>query len=292
MATTISERLPATQLRMSSLWPLALGLAVLAIPTIATLGQQVWSKEEGAHGPIVLATGLWLLWRQRDAMLAAAAPGRDWITVPVMLVCLAVYIFGRAYDYISLEVAALYGLGLALMYACFGVRVMMTNWFPLLYLAFLVPPPGWFMDSLTAPLKLFVSFAATEGLQAVGIPVYREGVTLMIAQYQLLVEDACSGMNSITGLVAISLFYIYLLRNASWRYSLLLVALVIPIAIVANIIRIVTLVLLTYFFGDAVAQGFLHMAAGIFLFVTALLLVFAVDSLLSRLILKPKATAA
>ena len=77
-----------------------------------------------------------------------------------------------------------------------------------------------------------------------------------------------------------------------WRYSLLLVALVIPIAIVANIIRIVTLVLLTYFFGDAVAQGFLHMAAGIFLFVTALLLVFAVDSLLSRLILKPKATAA
>jgi len=291
VATTISERLPVTRSGISNLWPLALGLAVLAIPTIGTLGQQVWSKEEGAHGPIVLATGLWLLWRQRDAMLAAAVPGRDWITVPVMLVCLAVYIFGRAYDYISLEVAALYGLGLALVYACFGLRVMMTNWFPLLYLAFLVPPPGWFMDSLTAPLKLFVSFAATEGLQTVGIPVYREGVTLMIAQYQLLVEDACSGMNSITGLVAISLFYIYLLRNASWRYSLLLVALVIPIAIVANIIRIVTLVLLTYFFGDAVAQGFLHMAAGIFLFVTALLLVFAVDSLLSRLLFKPKAAA-
>lgn len=59
----------------------------------------------------------------------------------------------------------------------------------------------------------------------------------------------------------------------------------------ANIIRIVTLVLLTYFFGDAVAQGFLHMAAGIFLFVTALLLVFAVDNLMSRL-LKPKGAAA
>ena len=132
--------------------------------------------------------------------------------------------------------------------------------------------------------QLFVSFAATEGLQAVGIPVFREGVTLMIGHYQLLVEDACSGMNSITGLVAISLFYIYLLRNASWRYSLFLVALVIPIAIVANIIRIVVLVLLTYFFGDAVAQGFLHMAAGIFLFVTALLLVFAVDNLMSRLL--------
>ncbi|WP_312162814.1 exosortase V [Phenylobacterium sp.] len=273
------------------MWAVALGMALLSVPTLATLGEQVWSKEAGAHGPIVLATGLWLLWRKRGEMLAAASPGSDWLTVPAMAASLALYVFGRAYDFISLEVMGLYGVGLSLLYAAFGLKVLLTNWFPLLYLGFLAPLPGWLMDSFTAPLKLFVSFAATEGLQAVGIPVFREGVTLMIGHYQLLVEDACSGMNSITGLVAISLFYIYLLRNASWRYSLFLVALVIPIAIVANIIRIVTLVLLTYFFGDAVAQGFLHMAAGIFLFVTALLLVFAVDNLMSRL-LTLKAAAA
>jgi exosortase len=140
------------------------------------------------------------------------------------------------------------------------------------------------MDRLTAPLKVFVSYVTTGGLQLLGIPVFREGVTLMVAQYQLLVEDACSGMNSMTGLVAISLFYIYLLRNASWRYSLLLVALVIPIAIVANIIRVATLVLLTFYFGDAVAQGFLHMAAGLLLFTSALLLVFLVDNLLAYIL--------
>jgi exosortase len=291
VASTVSENLPRSRPVVTNAWVIALGMALLSIPTIATLGEQVWSKEAGAHGPIVLATGLWLLWRQRDEMAAAASPGGDWLTIPAMIASLALYVFGRAYDFISLEVMGLYGVGVALMYACFGLKVVMTHWFPLLYLGFLVPPPGWFMDGITAPLKLFVSFAATEGLQAVGIPVFREGVTLLIGHYQLLVEDACSGMNSITGLVAISLFYIYLLRNASWRYSLFLVALVIPIAIVANIIRIVTLVLLTYFFGDAVAQGFLHMAAGIFLFVTALLLVFAVDNLMSRL-LKPKGAAA
>ncbi|MBB3892078.1 exosortase [Phenylobacterium haematophilum] len=291
MASAVSENAPRSRFAITPAWVVALGMALLAVPTIATLGEQVWSKESGAHGPIVLVTGLWLLWRKRDEMLAAAAPGSDWLTIPAMAASLALYIFGRAYDFISLEVVGLYGVGVSLLYACFGLRVLLTNWFPLLYLGFLVPPPGWFMDGVTAPLKLFVSFAATEGLQAVGIPVFREGVTLMIGHYQLLVEDACSGMNSITGLVAISLFYIYLLRNASWRYSLFLVALVIPIAIVANIIRIVTLVLLTYFFGDAVAQGFLHMAAGIFLFVTALLLVFAVDHLMSRL-LKLKGAAA
>lgn len=273
------ERAPGFNI-WSSL-PLLTGFGLLAVPTVITLGEQVWSSESGAHGPIVLVTGLWLVWRRLEELRASATPGPIWLTSLMMAASLPVYVFGRAYDFISLEVAGLYGVGLAYMHSRFGLRAMIKNWFPLLYLGFLVPPPGWFIDSITAPLKLFVSYVTTNALQAVGIPVFREGVTLMIAQYQLLVEDACSGMNSITGLVAISLFYIYLLRNASWRYSLLLVALVIPIAVVANMIRVATLVLLTYFFGDAVAQGFLHMAAGLLLFTSALLLVFVVDNLIS-----------
>jgi exosortase len=263
----------------------------MAIPTARTLGEQVWSKESGAHGPIVLVTGAWLIWRQLPDLRAIAQPGKPWITALMLAGALPLYVFGRAYDFISLEVAGLYGAGLAAMHSHFGVRAMLKTWFPLFYLAFLIPPPGWFMDSITAPLKIFVSYITTAGLQLVGIPVFREGVTLMIGPYQLLVEDACSGMNSMTGLVAISLFYIYLLRNASWRYSLFLVCLVIPIAVIANIIRVTTLVLLTYFFGDAVAQGFLHMAAGILLFTSALLLVFLVDNVISLALGRRKAAA-
>ena len=77
--------------------------------------------------------------------------------------------------------------------------------------------------------------------------------------------------------LAISLLYIYLMRGSSWLYSLFLTAMVIPIAIIANILRIIILILLTYFFGDEVAQGFTHFAAGLMLFATALLLVFAID---------------
>ena len=76
---------------------------------------------------------------------------------------------------------------------------------------------------------------------------------------------------------AISLFYIYLLHNATWRYSLMLVAWIIPLAILANVIRIIILVLLTYHFGDAAAQGFLHSTAGLVMFATALLGIFLVD---------------
>jgi exosortase len=280
-STTASHALGRNGTSILQASPLLLGFAVLAVPTIVTLGQQVWSKESGAHGPIVLGTGFWLIWRKLPELRRMAKPGNNWLTAAILAVGLTSYIFGRAYDYISIEVTGLYAVGVAMLHALFGFRALVRNWFPLFYLAFLVPPPGWLMDGLTAPLKLFVSYVTTAGLQLIGVPVFREGVTLMVAQYQLLVEDACSGMNSITGLVAISLFYIYLLRNASWRYSIVLVALVIPIAIIANIIRVATLVLLTYFFGDAVAQGFLHMAAGLLLFTSALALVFLVDHIIS-----------
>ena len=281
MTAAVSDMRRTPIVDLAASWPLLVGLTVLAIPTVVTLGEQVWSTEAGAHGPIVLVTGLWLLWRKLPEWREIAKPGAWWLTALMLVVALPIYAFGRAYDFISLEVAGLYGVGIAMLHSQFGLQALLKNWFPLFYLAFLIPPPGWLMDSITAPLKLFVSYVSTAGLQAVGIPVYREGVTLMVGHYQLLVEDACSGMNSMTGLVAISLFYIYLLRNASWRYSLFLVCLVIPIAVIANIIRVATLVLLTYFFGDAVAQGFLHMAAGILLFTSALLLVFMVDHLMS-----------
>jgi exosortase len=107
------------------------------------------------------------------------------------------------------------------------------------------------------------------------------GVTIYIAQYQLLVEDACAGLNSLISLTAVGLFYIYLMHNASWRYSALLLMLLLPIAIAANVVRVIILVLLTYYAGNEVAQGYLHDFAGIVTFVSALLLIFGIDKLLT-----------
>ncbi len=278
-----------TGVRLGEAWPLQLGFALLAIPTLVNLAKDTWSHEFGAYGPIIVAAGAWLLWRQIPRMRRLAAPGSAWITWPVLIAALVVYVFGRAYDFITLETAGLYGVGLAMLNAKIGPRVMALVWFPLLYLAFAIPPPNSFLADVTAPLKQFVSLIATSTLAHLGLPVAREGVTIFVAQYQLLVEDACSGMNSIVGLTAVSLLYIYLMRGSSWFYSLVLVCLVIPIAVVANIIRIMILILLTNFFGDEVAQGFLHFAAGMVLFATALLMVFALDTLLHRLFIRKAA---
>jgi exosortase len=266
------------------IWPLLVGFAVLAAPTLGSLGRQVWSRESGAHGPIILATGAWLLWRQWPSLEALKTRASPALTVALLALSLLVYVFGRAYDFISLEAGGLYAAGVTVLLSEFGLRALLRNWFPIFYLGFAVPPPGWAIDRITAPLKQFVSMVSTESLYALGIPISREGVTIYVAQYQLLVEDACSGMNSLIGLIAISLFYIYISRGSSLRYSLVLLALVIPIAIVGNIIRIMILILLTYFFGDEVAQGYLHFTAGFVLFAVALGLVFASDRLLARIL--------
>ena len=270
----------------------ALAFAIMAAPTLARLGSQVWSREIGAHGPIVLATGIWLVWRKLPGMLVESRQGPLLLTALGMLVSLPIYIFGRSYDLISLEGAGIFGVFISLMHDRFGMRVLLRNWFPLFYLGLLLPVPGWALDQFTAPLKLLVSQLSAGLVEPMGIPLAREGVTMTVGPYQLLVEDACSGLNSLIGLIAITLFYIYLLRNASWRYSLFLVCLIIPVAIAANVVRITTLILLTYYFGDAVGQGFLHVTAGLFLFVLSLGIMFALDSFIFRFVRPSKAESA
>ncbi|MBX3483734.1 exosortase V [Phenylobacterium sp.] len=285
---SVSQDNPAPPPLSAATWlrnlPILAGLLIMAVPTLYRLGVQVWSKEIGAHGPIVLATGAWLLWRRFPDMTAEAKPGNFILTLLGVAASLGIYVFGRAYDLISLEAAGLYGFGLCVLHDRFGIPVMLRNWFPIVYLGLLLPVPGWALDQFTAPLKLLVSWLSASIVEPFGIPIVREGVTMTVGPYQLLVEDACSGLNSLIGLIAITTFYIYLLRNAGWRYSLFLVCLIIPIAIFANVLRIIALILLTYFFGDAVGQGFLHVTAGLFLFAVSLLLMFAIDSVASRLL--------
>jgi exosortase len=205
--------------------------------------------------------------------------GRPTIVGVCLTLSLLAYILGEAFDFITLGTAGVYGAALSIFYSRFGVRAIIQNRFAFFYLLFALPPPSSWIDRLTFPLKQLVSVAAAEILQLFGLPVVHEGVVIYVAQYQLLVEDACSGLNSIIGLLAVTLIYIYLARGSFWRQSLLLAALTIPIAIVANVVRIIVLILLTYYEGDYVAQGFLHQIAGIFVFLIALLLIVAIDSL-------------
>ena len=152
------------------------------------------------------------------------------------------------------------------------------------FIAFMVPLPGIFVDAVTGPLKQHVSQIAAQILYVAGYPVARSGVILTIGQYQLLVADACSGINSMFGLSAVGLLYLYIVRRSSWLHNGLLLVSLWPIAFCANVVRVMFLALITYHFGDRAGQGFLHGFSGMVLFIVALLVIFLLDNILVRLI--------
>lgn len=268
--------------------PLALGLAVLYLPTFYGLNRTLWNEDEHAHGPLILLVVLWLFWKLRQDYLQAAASPVTVMGALTFAFGLLVYVAGRSQSIVLFEVGSLIPVLAGVILLTRGADALRRLWFPLLFIAFMVPLPFIVTDVLTGPLKQQVSIFAESILHAAGYPIARDGVILIVGQYHLHVADACSGLNSMFSLSAIGLLYLYLMKYQSrWRIALL-IASILPIAFAANIVRVVILILITYHFGDAAGQGFAHGFAGMALFVIALLLLFAFDSLLGVLLFRRK----
>jgi len=133
------------------------------------------------------------------------------------------------------------------------------------------------VDALSSPLKQGVSYVAELLLYPVGYPIARSGVILNVGQYQLLVADACAGLTSMFTLEAFGLLYMHVMGYTSRLRNVIVGILVIPCAFVANVVRVMVLVLVTYHLGNEAGQGFVHGFAGIVLFVVAFLLLIACD---------------
>jgi exosortase len=273
-------------MRSVSLADLALiiGVAAILLPTMIEVGQFNWTTEQGGHGPIVMAIGLWLLWREVKSSSAPRRPGNPVIGSLALAGLLALYLVSRITGILEIEALAMYGALIVGAYMLFGGVLIRSVWFPLLYLALTLPPPDSVVAAVTQPIKIAISEWAVSLLYALGYPIASSGVTIQIAQYELLVAAACAGLNSIISLGAICLFYGYLRHRTNLLAFVVIALSVIPIAVFSNFIRVVILILITYYLGEAAAQGFLHDFAGLTMFAVALLSVFVIDSIFTRLL--------
>ena len=260
-------------------WLLWLGLAAITIPTMISVARQSWSTEQGAHGPIVFATGIWLVLQLRHEIPALMKRGNLALAFALLVPGLLIYVVARITTTLEIEGLGLYLCLVVAFYAYCGTAVMRLLWFPTFYFIFLFPPPDSLVATLTQPLKINISRAAVALLDFFGMTIARKGVIIQVDQYDILVAAACAGLNSIISLSAIGLFYIYVRHNANWRYALLLMIAILPVAILANFVRVLLLILITDFMGDAWAQGFLHGFAGMVMFAVALLSIFGIDRL-------------
>ena len=256
------------------------GLCFLYVPSFIDLSRDFWSHDEHAHGPIVFAISLWLLYRKWQEMLNAGVGQKSSAVVwPILIISLLFYVVGRSQSIISIEIVSFIGLLIAIGLILLGTRSVKVIWFPLFFMLFMVPLPGPLITAVTMPMKIAVSYVAEHILYAVGYPIARNGVILQIGQYQLLVADACAGLHTLLTLESLGLLYLNLVRHESLVRNLILVILIVPISFTANVIRVMVLTLITYHFGDEAGQGFLHGFAGMVLFLSALMLIIGADAL-------------
>lgn len=260
-------------------FPILIGLIALYVPTWVDLSGTIWATEAQAHGPIILAVALWFFWKQGPNIhdMPAAPSKAGW---PLFILGLLLYAIGRSQDILLFEVGSQIVVIASLLLITRGWSALRAAWFPLFFLFFMIPLPGTVVDALTLPMKMAVSYVAENVLYSVGYPISRTGVILQIGQYKLLVADACAGLQTLFTLEALGLLYLNIVRHDSFFRNVALAILIIPISFIANVIRVMVLTLITYHFGDEAGQGFLHGFAGMVLFITALLIIMGVDSLL------------
>jgi exosortase B len=282
-------------------WPVLAGLALLFGPTFYDLFTGAWIGEEQGHGPIIFALALWLIARKWPDTLAAVPqsgpgsrpdsrldprqdsrpqPASSWTGWPLLAIGLGLHLLGRSQHILMFQIGAIICVMAAVLLVKRGAAAARMLWFPFFFMLFMVPLPSELVATLTLPMKMAVSYATEHLLFLAGYPIGRSGVVLQIGQYQLLVADACAGLQTLLTLEALGLFYLNVVRHTSAVRNVALALLIIPISFSANVIRVITLTLVTYYYGDAAGQGFLHGFAGMVLFLTALSLILFVDSAL------------
>ncbi|QWF70031.1 exosortase B [Methylomonas paludis] len=271
--------------KVIAFWPVLIGLGVVIGSTLYDVNQSVWQTSQNAHGPIVLLICIWYFLFKISILI----DGEDFKAVPspvigyiVLLFGLFLYIVSRSQDFYTFEVLSLVFILSGVTFIFLGGEIHKNLWFGFFFMLFMIPLPISIVDAITLPLKIAVSWAAQNLLYQFNYPIARNGVILSIGQYQLMVADACSGLNSLFTLEAMGLLYMNVKRYESVTRNILLGLMIMPISFVANVLRVTLLILITYYFGEMAGQGFLHEFSSMVLFLSALIFIMMVDGFLEQ----------
>lgn len=272
-------------------WLIALaGFAVMYVPVYIWASKTIWQTEDQGHGAIILAVLIWLFWEGKKKILEAEGPPAVKTGWLMFLSGILIYAVGRLFSISIFEMGSQIFIVSSILLLLKGTKAWRLAWFPVLYMLFMIPLPSILVDAITGSLKQVISDIVTSILYVGGYPIARSGVMLTIGQYQLLVADACSGLHSMFSLSALGTLFMYIMGRKSLIHNGIMLASILPIAFVANICRVIVLVLVTYYLGDEAGQGFLHGAAGMVLMLTALLIFFALDKMLTLFKLESKSS--
>lgn len=165
---------------------------------------------------------------------------------------------------------------------CYGVQAFRAVSLPLGLMAFMVPFPSFALDAIVGFLQRSSADAVEVLFSTLGIPVVREGFIFTLSDFTILIAEECSGIRSFLSLVITSLVAGYWFLTSAWARAVL-VAVVVPLAIIKNAFRIVGLALLANYVDPTyITNSALHRSGGIPLFLFSLVVLFGIILLLRR----------
>jgi exosortase len=252
-------------------------LAFLYTHILGRLVTQWWDDPNWSHGFFVPLFAAYVLWRERDRL--QAIPSRpSWFGLVIVAGALAVLIVGVLGAELFLSRSSLIFLlaGLAVLFR--GWRFFRATLFPWAVLFLAVPIPAIVLTHITLPLQFLASNLASSLLGFVGVPVLREGNVIQLSTMSLEVAQACSGIRSLVSLGTLAVIYGYFLEPSRLGRVLLILA-AIPIAVLANGLRIMGTGLTGLYWSPDKAQGFFHEFSGWVIFILSLAMLLALHSL-------------
>ncbi len=269
---------------------IALLLGGLYAGVVPHLVEQWASDDDYTHGFLILPLALYFTWEKRDT-LRRLTPVPNPLGAALLALGLLMLVVGSIGAELFLQRFSLIVVLAGLVWLILGTQLLHELAFPLAFLVFMVPLPAIVMNAVAFPLQLFAAQTATLCMETAGIPVLREGNTIVLANTTLEVAEACSGIRSLQALLALGAVYGHFTQKVAWK-KWALVVLSVPIAIAANAFRVAGTGFLAHYVGPEAAQGFYHSFAGWLVFGVAFVLLLGAGTLLSKLKDAPLARSA
>ena len=267
----------------TALAALAVGFFAVYSSVITKLVHDWGTDDNFSHGFLIVPLALYFAWERRER-LRAATPGPSALGLVMILGSLAMLVAGMLGAELFLTRISIIGTVTGIVLYVWGREHLRTLAFPIGFLLLMVPLPAILFNQIAFPLQLLASRVGELTLSSLAIPVLREGNVIVLSTTSLEVAEACSGIRSLISLLTLGIVFGYFVDpRVSVRMAIALAT--VPVAIVANGLRVAGTGVAAHYYGPGVADGFFHMFSGWLVFVIAFAMLVLVQRAVMRLLL-------